>query len=217
MGLPDNQTQSGILSRSTKGGTPENANELRFEDKKGEEKVTFHAEKDFDRVVENNDSLKVGFEKKDEGSQTIEIWKNRSAEIKTGDDSTKVSAGNHTIKGICRHQHDRGGTENHAEGGGQHDCDRAGEDFVDVAGNCGRGQCEDRRFGADDRSERRRHADRLAGAWSKLTDGPICFGTPFASFRPMLVVLQATSSYARPQRFQLRANQVAKVGRSRMG
>ena len=28
----------------------------------------------------------------------------------------------------------------------------------------------------------------------------------------MLVVLQATSSYARPQRFQLRANQVAKVG-----
>jgi type VI secretion system secreted protein VgrG len=97
-GLPDNQTQSGILSRSTKGGTPENASELRFEDKKGEEMVTFHAEKDFERIVENNDTLKVGFEKKDEGSQTIEIWKNRSAEIKTGDDSTKVSAGNHTIK-----------------------------------------------------------------------------------------------------------------------
>ncbi len=30
----------------------------------------------------------------------------------------------------------------------------------------------------------------------------------------MLVVLQATSNYARPQQFQLRANQVAKVGRS---
>jgi type VI secretion system secreted protein VgrG len=97
-GLPDNQTQSGILSRSTKSGTPENANELRFEDKKGEEKITFHAEKDFERVVENNDSLKVGFEKKDEGSQTIEIWKNRSTEIKTGDDSTKVSAGSSTIE-----------------------------------------------------------------------------------------------------------------------
>jgi type VI secretion system secreted protein VgrG len=97
-GLPDNQTQSGILSRSSKGGTGENANELRFEDKKGEEKVTFHAEKDFDREVENNDSLKVGSPKADDGSQTIEIWKNRSAEIKTGDDSIKVSAGNHTIK-----------------------------------------------------------------------------------------------------------------------
>jgi type VI secretion system secreted protein VgrG len=97
-GLPDNQTQSGILSRSTKSGTPENANELRFEDKKGEEKITFHAEKNFERVVENNDSLKVGFEKKDEGSQTIEVYKNRSATIKTGDDSIKVAAGNHTIK-----------------------------------------------------------------------------------------------------------------------
>jgi type VI secretion system secreted protein VgrG len=97
-GLPDNQTQSGILSRSTKSGTPETANELRFEDKKGEEKITLHAEKDFERVVENNDTLKVGFEKKDEGSQTIEIYKNRSATIKTGDDSTTVSAGNHTIK-----------------------------------------------------------------------------------------------------------------------
>ena len=30
----------------------------------------------------------------------------------------------------------------------------------------------------------------------------------------MLVVLHASSSYARPQRLQLRANQVAKVGRS---
>lgn len=97
-GLPDNQTQSGLISRSTKSATPENFSELRFEDKKGEEKVTFHAEKDFERVVENNDSLKVGFEKKSEGSQTIEIYKNRSAEIKTGDDSTKVTAGNHTIK-----------------------------------------------------------------------------------------------------------------------
>jgi type VI secretion system secreted protein VgrG len=97
-GLPDNQTQSGILSRSTKSGTPDNANELRFEDKKGEEKVTLRAEKDFERIVENNDTLKVGFEKKSDGSQTIEIWKNRSTEIKTGDDSTKISAGSGTIE-----------------------------------------------------------------------------------------------------------------------
>ena len=33
--LPDNKTQSGIKSRSTKGGAPSNFNELRFEDKKG--------------------------------------------------------------------------------------------------------------------------------------------------------------------------------------
>src|SRR5262249_24155328 len=33
--LPANCTQSGIKSRTTKGGTPSNFNELRFEDKKG--------------------------------------------------------------------------------------------------------------------------------------------------------------------------------------
>ncbi len=80
-GLPDNQTQSGIKSRSSKSGTPENFNELRFEDKKDEEQVYFHAEKDFDRVVENNDTLKVGFEKMDKGDQTIEIYNDRKMTI----------------------------------------------------------------------------------------------------------------------------------------
>src|SRR5262249_43425535 len=37
--LPENQTQSTIKSRSTKDGTPENFNELRFEDAKGSEQV----------------------------------------------------------------------------------------------------------------------------------------------------------------------------------
>ncbi len=118
-GLPDNQTQSGVKSRSTKEGAPDNFNELRFEDKKDEEEVYFHAEKNFVRIVENDDSQKVGFEKMDpgdqaievynnqvlkvgdssapDGSQTIEVWKDRTAEIKTGDDSTTVSAGNHSL------------------------------------------------------------------------------------------------------------------------
>ncbi len=43
--LPDNQTQSGIKSRSTKGGSPDNFNELRFEDKKGEEHISMQAER----------------------------------------------------------------------------------------------------------------------------------------------------------------------------
>jgi type VI secretion system secreted protein VgrG len=41
--LPTNQTQSGILSRSSKGGTAANA--IRFEDKMGEEQLWLHAEK----------------------------------------------------------------------------------------------------------------------------------------------------------------------------
>ena len=93
--LPDNQTQSGIKSRSTKDGTPETFNELRFEDKAGEEHIYFHAEKDFERVVENDDVLRVGVDKRDPGDQSIQIYGNRTAEIQTGNDDTTVSQGNH--------------------------------------------------------------------------------------------------------------------------
>ena len=94
--LPNNQTQSGIISRSTKDGTPENFNELRFEDKAGEEHIYFHAEKDFERKVENNDVLEVGVDKQDPGDQTITIYGNRTAEVQTGNDDTTVSQGNHS-------------------------------------------------------------------------------------------------------------------------
>jgi type VI secretion system secreted protein VgrG len=96
--LPDGQTQSGIVSRSTKGGTSKTFNELRFDDKKDSEQIFIHAQKNFDCVVKNNNTVKVGASDADDGSQTIEIWKNRSAEIKTGDDSTTVTAGDHSLK-----------------------------------------------------------------------------------------------------------------------
>jgi type VI secretion system secreted protein VgrG len=53
-------TQSGIKSRSSKGGSPANFNEIRFEDKKGEEQVYIHAEKNQDNVVENDATSNVG-------------------------------------------------------------------------------------------------------------------------------------------------------------
>jgi type VI secretion system secreted protein VgrG len=88
--LPANQTQSGVKTRSTKEGDGETYNELRFEDKKGEEQVYFHAEKNFDRVVENNDTLKVGFDKKDAGDQTIDIYNNRTTTLEKGTDKLEV-------------------------------------------------------------------------------------------------------------------------------
>lgn len=62
-GLPANQTQSGILSRSSKGGTAANANAFRFEDKKGEEEVWLHAEKDQRIEVEHDESHWVGHDR----------------------------------------------------------------------------------------------------------------------------------------------------------
>ncbi|MCU7906549.1 MAG: type VI secretion system tip protein VgrG, partial [Candidatus Thiodiazotropha sp. (ex Epidulcina cf. delphinae)] len=61
--LPGNKTQSGILSRSSKGGSGANANALRFEDKKGEEQLWLHAEKDQRIEVENNESHWVGHDR----------------------------------------------------------------------------------------------------------------------------------------------------------
>ncbi len=96
-GLPENMTQSGIKTRSSKSGTDENYNELRFEDKKDSEEIYIHAERDFNRVVENNDTLKVGFEKQTDGDQTIDIYNNRSVTLDQGNDRLQVKKGNRTV------------------------------------------------------------------------------------------------------------------------
>src|SRR6266436_3409223 len=95
--LPANKTQSGIKSRSSLKGDAKNFNELRFEDKKSSEEIYFHAEKDFNRAVENNDTRKVGSNKADDGSQTIEIWKNRTETVKEGNEQVTIEKGNRTI------------------------------------------------------------------------------------------------------------------------
>lgn len=59
-GLPENATQSGIKSRSSQGGSSDNYNEIRMEDKKGEEELFFHAEKNKNVIVKNDESLDVG-------------------------------------------------------------------------------------------------------------------------------------------------------------
>ena len=59
-GLPGNQTQSGIKSRSYKGGGTDNFNEIRFEDKKGGEELYIHAEKDKRVMVEHDRTESVG-------------------------------------------------------------------------------------------------------------------------------------------------------------
>ncbi len=95
--LPDNMTQSGIRSRSTLEGGVENYNELRFEDKKGSELITFHAERDFERVVENNDSLVVGSDQAPVGSQTISVYKDRTETVETGNETVTVKKGNRVV------------------------------------------------------------------------------------------------------------------------
>ena len=62
--LPANATQTGILTRSSKGGGYGNANAIRFEDKKGAEQLWIHAEKNQDIEVENDETHWVGHDRK---------------------------------------------------------------------------------------------------------------------------------------------------------
>ena len=94
--LPANQTQSGIKSRSTKNGTPENFNEIRFEDKKGQEQLYIHAEKNQDIVVENDETHWVGHDrtKTIDNDETTTVGRDRTESV--GRNETISIANNRT-------------------------------------------------------------------------------------------------------------------------
>jgi type VI secretion system secreted protein VgrG len=81
--LPANKTQTGIKSRSSKGGNPDNFNELRFEDLKGDEEVYLQAEKDLNILVKNDESRIVGHDRTKEvkNDETSTITGNRTEEV----------------------------------------------------------------------------------------------------------------------------------------
>jgi type VI secretion system secreted protein VgrG len=89
--LPANMTQSGILTRSSLNGAPGSgmrdgpgdANALRFEDKKGEEQVWFHGQKDYLTEVENDESKWVGRDRHKEidRDETTEVHRHRTETV----------------------------------------------------------------------------------------------------------------------------------------
>ena len=87
--LPANATQSGLLTRSSEGATDANANALRFEDKKGQEQVWLHAERNQDIEVENDETHWVGRDR----SKTIE----RDETVNVGHDRTETVGHDETI------------------------------------------------------------------------------------------------------------------------
>ncbi|KIC45662.1 MAG: type VI secretion system Vgr family protein [Ruegeria sp.] len=101
--LPDNQTQSGIKTRSSKKGSADTYNELMFEDKKDAELVRFQAQKDHEKLVKNMSTITIGYDKLDKGgnggdgclSQVVK--KNVDETIKEGDHTFKIETGSQTI------------------------------------------------------------------------------------------------------------------------
>jgi type VI secretion system secreted protein VgrG len=94
---PANKTQSGIRGANWgAAGTENKSNELRFEDKSGSEEVFFHAQKDFRRVVKNDDSLTV-----EQGDRTLKIQTgNVNETLDLGNHDLKISAGSQTTEAM---------------------------------------------------------------------------------------------------------------------
>ena len=65
-----------------------------MEDKKGEEELYVHAEKNMNVVVENDKTLKIGFDKKDKGDYSVDVKNDRTATIDSGNDTLLVKRGN---------------------------------------------------------------------------------------------------------------------------
>jgi type VI secretion system secreted protein VgrG len=88
----ESATKSGFLTVNVGEGAIGTAHELSFDDKAGQEKITIHAQKDFLREVENDDTLDVG------NDQKRTIKNNRTTTISNGNDELKIVSGNQTVK-----------------------------------------------------------------------------------------------------------------------
>ncbi|HJR29836.1 MAG TPA: type VI secretion system tip protein TssI/VgrG [Pseudomonas sp.] len=86
--LPANATQSGVKSRSSKGGSPANFNEIRMEDKKGAEQLFIHAEKNQDIEVENDETHWVGHDRNKtiDNDETVHVKHDRTETVDNNED-----------------------------------------------------------------------------------------------------------------------------------
>jgi len=103
--LPANYTRSGIITRSSKNGGSKNFNELRFEDKMGQEQIFLNAEKDMDHRVEHDYRVFVGADQhlSVAGLQNESISGDHSREV-TGNHMEKIGAKFSLQVGKSQHQ-----------------------------------------------------------------------------------------------------------------
>jgi len=84
-------TKSGFFTLNVGSSNKDTAHELSFDEKAGAEKLTIHAQKDFLREVENDDTLDV----KNDQKRTIK--NNRTTTITDGNDKLTISKGNQEL------------------------------------------------------------------------------------------------------------------------
>ncbi len=132
--LPANKTQSGILSRSTPGGSYETANAIRFEDKKGQEQLWLHAEKDQLTEVEHDEDKWVGNDRRKtiDRDETSHIKRNRT---ETVDHEERISIGDNRTEDVGKNETITIGA-NRSKTVGANEDDRIGDNWsIDVGQN----------------------------------------------------------------------------------
>ena len=114
--LPDNKTQSGVKSRSSLQGTPDNFNEIRFEDLKGKEEINIHAERNLSTSVEADESHSVGHDRSTtiDHDDVLTVKHDRKITVKEGNESHVVEKGQRTTKVNLLEKLDAKDIEHHA-------------------------------------------------------------------------------------------------------
>ncbi len=122
----DSKTKSGIRTRSTKGGSASNCNELIFDDKKDAEQIFIHAEKNMDTEVENDETLTV------DNDRTKHIKHDETSNI---DNDRSKTVGNNQSESIGKDKSIRVG-DNHTETIGKNATISIGKDIsIDIGDN----------------------------------------------------------------------------------
>lgn len=116
---PDDQTQLGIKTNSSKGGG--GYNELMFDDKKDSELMRVQAEKDHQMLVKDRSTVTVGLDapspevtEADEKSYVLTVEENVTETVNKGDRAETVKTGNMTVdveKGNLTETIDKGNVE----------------------------------------------------------------------------------------------------------
>jgi type VI secretion system secreted protein VgrG len=120
--LPANKTRSLFKTLSSPGGA--GYNELRIEDKKGEEQIYLHAERNWDENIEHDQKIRVGFERHDTveknsytellAEEHLTVKAERKVEVKP-DDHLTVGQNQHIKLGTA--QLTKAGREIHLKAG----------------------------------------------------------------------------------------------------
>ncbi len=123
--LPDNKTMSTIKTNSSKGG--EGFNEIRIEDKKGEEQLFTHAEKDLEQMTHNDHKEWVGNEhhrilemneyREIKGDEHVKTQQRYSRQVNS--DMHLIIGNNHQVD-IAKNQYTYAGSELHYTSGVKH-------------------------------------------------------------------------------------------------